>query len=169
MKMHLFFHTFTITFNYFGENGEKIICSERVNAETYHEGAWGIGYIDSCVLNLGTRRKWVVKFTPRPFYSRKSRASDTSWEGSWVHYRTSLCAVENREMSCACRVSNPDLSVFHPFSIVAILTELSRFGIYILSKRENNVKYYHYSFMFIVLDVILLSGDSPFQDWISSK
>jgi hypothetical protein len=31
---------------------------------------WGSGDVAPHVLNLGTRWRWVVSFTPRPFYSQ---------------------------------------------------------------------------------------------------
>jgi hypothetical protein len=33
-----------------------------------HEGVWGSGRIAPRVLNLGTRCRWVVSFTPQPLY-----------------------------------------------------------------------------------------------------
>jgi hypothetical protein len=33
-----------------------------------HEGVWGSGGISPTILDLGTRWRWVVSFTPRPLY-----------------------------------------------------------------------------------------------------
>jgi hypothetical protein len=43
----------------------------------------GSGDIAPCTLDLGTRWRWVVNFTPRPLYPRE-KAPCTHWIGSFV-------------------------------------------------------------------------------------
>jgi hypothetical protein len=47
-------------------------------------------------INIGTRWRWVVSFTPRPLYSRR-RAPGTRWIGGWVGPRAVLDAVVYRK------------------------------------------------------------------------
>jgi hypothetical protein len=58
---------------------------------------WGSGGIAPRILELDTRWRWVVSFTPRPLYPRK-RAPDTYWIGSWVGPRAGLDAVVKRKV-----------------------------------------------------------------------
>jgi hypothetical protein len=48
--------------------------------------------------DLGTRWKWVVSFTPRPFHPRRKSAG-THWIGGWVGPKTGLDDVEKSEIS----------------------------------------------------------------------
>jgi len=41
------------------------------------------GGIAPCILNLGTGCRWVVSFTPRPFYAWGS-VPGTHWIRGWV-------------------------------------------------------------------------------------
>jgi hypothetical protein len=50
---------------------------------------WVSGGIAPRILDLGTRLRWVVSFTPRPLYPRE-RASGTHWIGGWVGLRAGL-------------------------------------------------------------------------------
>jgi hypothetical protein len=59
----------------------------------------------STVIDLGTRWRWVVRFTPRPLYSR--RKSHWYRLAGWEVPRAGLDAVEKRNISCSCRESNP--------------------------------------------------------------
>jgi len=55
----------------------------------------GSGDIDPRLLNLDTRWKWMVSFTPRPLCpSGKSHC--THWKGDFVASRAGLDAVSNR-------------------------------------------------------------------------
>jgi hypothetical protein len=40
------------------------------NQALQHEDIWGSGCIDLCILDSSTSWRWVVSFTPRPFYPR---------------------------------------------------------------------------------------------------
>jgi hypothetical protein len=44
---------------------------------------WGSEGIAPRILNLGTRRRWVVRFTPRPLYPRRKNPG-AHWIGGWV-------------------------------------------------------------------------------------
>jgi hypothetical protein len=52
----------------------------------------------SCtILDLGTRRRWVVSFTPRPLYPRESPPG-TNWIGGRLGSKASLEAMEQRKL-----------------------------------------------------------------------
>jgi hypothetical protein len=60
----------------------------------------------SIILDLGTRRRWVVSFMPRPLYPRgKIPATHPIW--GWVGPGAGLDAVEKRNTSYPCRELNP--------------------------------------------------------------
>jgi len=42
----------------------SLCLTKRHATKTY----WGSGAITPRILDLGTRRRWVVSFTPRPLY-----------------------------------------------------------------------------------------------------
>jgi len=44
------------------------------------------------ILDVSTRWRWMVSFTPRPLYPRE-RVPGTHWIGGWVDPRTVLDAV----------------------------------------------------------------------------
>jgi hypothetical protein len=73
---------------------------------------WGSGGIAPCILDVGTRWKWVVSFTPRPLC--------THCIADWVGLIAGIDAMTKRKIShhCPCRELNP--------SRPARLTELSR-------------------------------------------
>jgi len=56
------------------------------------EGVLGSRSIAPRILNLGTRWRWVVRYTPRTLYHR-IRAPSTYWTGGWVELRTGVDAV----------------------------------------------------------------------------
>jgi hypothetical protein len=66
-------------------------------------GEWRYG---STILDLGTRWRWVVSFTPRPLYLPGERAPGTHWIGGWVGPKVGVDTVEKRKIS-HCRESNP--------------------------------------------------------------
>jgi hypothetical protein len=66
---------------------------------------WGSGGIAPCILDLGTRWRWVVNFTPWPLYPRE-RAPSTHWIGP----RAGLDAVVKRKFTSPCQDTNPRLS-----------------------------------------------------------
>jgi hypothetical protein len=68
-----------------------------------HMGEWRYG---STILNLGTKWRWVVRFTPRPLYSRGNSPwypLDKKLIGP--QSRSGRCGVEN--ISCPCLELNP--------------------------------------------------------------
>jgi hypothetical protein len=66
----------------------------------------------STVLDLGTRWKWVVSFTPLPLYTRGKRPG-IQWRGGWVGPRVGLDAVEKRKI-LHCQKSNPGRAARSP-------------------------------------------------------
>jgi hypothetical protein len=67
---------------------------------------WGSGGIDPRILDLGTRRGWVVNFTPLPLYPEE-RAPDTHSIGDWVGSRAGLDVVVKRKIPSPRRDSDP--------------------------------------------------------------
>jgi hypothetical protein len=51
----------------------------------------------SAILDLSTRWRWVIRFTPRPLYPRE-RAPGTHCLGGWLSSRVCLDAVEKRKI-----------------------------------------------------------------------
>jgi hypothetical protein len=70
----------------------------------------GEGGYTSTILNLGTRSRLVVTFTPL------ETALGTQCVEGWVGPRAGLDAVEKRK-SCSYRESNPDFSVVKPAAL----------------------------------------------------
>jgi hypothetical protein len=60
---------------------------KRILYSPLHECIWVRGSIAPRILNLGTRWKWVVRFTPRPLYPRRERPLSTHWIAGWVDLR----------------------------------------------------------------------------------
>jgi hypothetical protein len=58
------------------------------------------------ILDLITRWRWVVSFTPRPLYPQ-GKSSGTHWIGDWVGPRAVLDTVVKRKISSPRRESNP--------------------------------------------------------------
>jgi hypothetical protein len=63
-------------------------------------------------LDLGTRWRWVVSFTPQPLYP-KERTPGTQWIGGWVGPRAVLDAVK-RKIPSPRRQSNPRTPIIQP-------------------------------------------------------
>jgi hypothetical protein len=61
---------------------------------------WGSGGIAPRILDLSTRWRWVVSFTPRPLYPR-GREPGTHWIGGWVGPRAVLDAAVKRKIPSA--------------------------------------------------------------------
>jgi hypothetical protein len=83
---------------------------------------WGSRGIAPRILDLGTRWRWVVSFTPLPLYP-KERTPGNHWIGVWVGPRSILDTVVKRKIPSL-------LSGFEPSIIQPVLrpctTELSR-------------------------------------------
>jgi hypothetical protein len=59
----------------------------------------------SCtILDIGTRWRFVISFTPQPIYPRK-RTSSTHWIAGWVGSTAGLDTAEKRKI-LACRKLN---------------------------------------------------------------
>jgi hypothetical protein len=59
-----------------------IIIPCLTNYELCHNSVWRRGYIDPCLLDLGTSR--VVSVTHLPFHPREKRVPGMYWIGGWV-------------------------------------------------------------------------------------
>jgi hypothetical protein len=82
----------------------KVNMSLRFNWASRHEGVLGDWRYSSTVpriLDLGTRLRWVVSFTPR------ERAPVTHCIGDWVGPRGGLDTVVKSEIPSSCRNSSP--------------------------------------------------------------
>jgi hypothetical protein len=71
---------------------------------------WRSGGIAPRILNLVTRWRWVVSFTPR-YFAPRERSPGTDWLGGWVGPRAGLDTVVKIKIPSLCRDSNP-----HSFS-----------------------------------------------------
>jgi hypothetical protein len=71
-----------------------------------HEDVWGSGCVELCILDLGTRWRWVVSITSRPLYPR-GKSPGTYWVGGWVGSRTSLDDVEKNLAPIGTRTPTP--------------------------------------------------------------
>ena len=58
------------------------------------------------IINLGSRWKWVVNFTPRPLYSLGNKPR-TRWMEEWMEDRAGVDVLEKRKISWLCRDLNP--------------------------------------------------------------
>jgi hypothetical protein len=73
--------------------GKKLIMLNYLSTATSrHMGEWSYS---STILDLGTRRKWMVKFTLRPLYPQRKRLG-INWIRGWVGPRTGLDAMEHK-------------------------------------------------------------------------
>jgi hypothetical protein len=77
---------------------------------------WGSGGIAPCILDLGTRWRWVISFTFGPLYPRE-RYPCTHWIGDWVGPRAGLDEVMKRTIPSPCRDSYPRSSSPQPRAI----------------------------------------------------
>jgi hypothetical protein len=68
-----------------------------------------IGGITPHNLNLGTRRKLVVRFMPWPFYPHRKSPPTIIWIEGWMGLRASLVVVAKRKkfLPCTCWELNP--------------------------------------------------------------
>jgi hypothetical protein len=57
-------------------------------------------------LNAGTRRGWVVSFTPRPRFTPGERSPGTHCRGGWLGPRAGLKAEVRGKILCLCQGSN---------------------------------------------------------------
>jgi hypothetical protein len=74
---------------------------------------WGSESIAPRILDLDTRWRSVVSFTPRPLYPQ-GKATGTHWIGGWMGPRTGLDAVANRKIPSPHRESNPRTQIVQP-------------------------------------------------------
>jgi len=70
----------------------KSLCLTKHHAMKTYCGSGGIA---PRIPDLGTRWRWVVRFTPRRFTPRE-RAPGTHWTGGWVCPRAHLDAVQTQ-------------------------------------------------------------------------
>jgi len=92
------------------------------NCSPHHEDVWGSGGIVPRIVNLGSRWRWVVSFTPRPLYPRgRSFWYQFDRRLGGPHRRSGRGGEEKQSLHCPCRQSNP----FRPaHNLITILTEL---------------------------------------------
>jgi hypothetical protein len=79
------------------------------------------------VLDLCTRRGWVVSVTPRPRFTFEGRTPGNHWTGGWVGLRAGLDTETRRKIFCPCQGSKPA----RPVRSQIIITELLMFTCYI--------------------------------------
>jgi hypothetical protein len=84
----------------------------------------GNGGIAPRILDLGTRWRWVISFTPQPLYPQE-RTPGIHWIGGWVSPRAGLDAGVRRKIPSPYRDSNPPPPIIQPVS-QQYTTELSR-------------------------------------------
>jgi hypothetical protein len=84
-----------------------------LNEAPRHEGVWESGGIVPRILDLCTRWRWVVSFTPGCFTPSK-RTPGTHWIGGWVGSRASLDAVVKRKIPDPYRDLIPDHPALSP-------------------------------------------------------
>jgi hypothetical protein len=73
-----------------------------------HEDVQGSGGIASRILDLGTRRRWVVSFTPLPLHP------GTHWISGWVSPIAGQDAVAKGKIPSPSRELNPGTPIFQP-------------------------------------------------------
>jgi hypothetical protein len=76
---------------------------------------WGSGGVAPRILDLGTRWRWVVSFTPQPLYPQ-GKSPGTHWIGGWVGPRAVLDAVVKRKIPSPRRESNPRTPIIQSVS-----------------------------------------------------
>jgi hypothetical protein len=86
-----------------------------LNKARRHEGILGSGGIAPCILDLGTRWRWVVSFMPR-LLSPQGRAPGTYWIGDWVGPRVVLDMMVKREITSPCWELNPRIPIIQPIA-----------------------------------------------------
>jgi hypothetical protein len=94
--------------------GKVKVKSLCFNWAQRHEGILGGGGIALHILDLVTRWRWVVSFTPGPLYPQVKRPWYPLVRRGWVGTRAGLDAVVKRNIPSPCRESNPDLRAHGP-------------------------------------------------------
>jgi 8-oxo-dGTP pyrophosphatase MutT (NUDIX family) len=105
---------------------------EKCRATLFHAmKAYRSTGIAPLILNLRTRWRWVVNFTPGPLYPKEN--AGTHWLRSWVGPIAGLDLFEEEEIHCPWQDSNPEL-----FSLrwVPMSTALFRVFIKVISERN---------------------------------
>jgi hypothetical protein len=95
MKCYVF-HCYSTTFSRTIQFTLKVKLSLCLTKHHAMNTYWESGGIAPRILNLGTRYKWVVSFTPLSLYSG-ARSLGSHWIGGWVSSRFSLNAVAKTE------------------------------------------------------------------------
>jgi hypothetical protein len=80
---------------------ELSLCLTKYHAMKTYFGSGGI----APRIHLGTRWRFVVRFTPRLLYPQE-KSPVTHWIGGWVGLRAVLDAVVKRQIPSPCRESN---------------------------------------------------------------
>jgi hypothetical protein len=80
---------------------------------------WGMEVQLHTFVDLGTRWRWVVSFTPGRFTTRE-RTPGTHWTGGWVGPRIVLDAVVKRKIPSPCRESNPRTPIVQPVAVFGL-------------------------------------------------
>jgi hypothetical protein len=68
------------------------------------------GVVTPCILDLCTRRRWLVRFILWPLHPR-SQNTGTRWLEGLVRITVGLATTWDRNISYSCRESNPDSSI----------------------------------------------------------
>jgi len=79
----------------------KVKIAPMLNKAPCHEEVRGSGSIGTCILNLSSRWRWVVRFMSWPLYLRE-RAPGTHWIGGWVRPIDGLDTVVRRKIPYPC-------------------------------------------------------------------
>ena len=88
------------------------------------------GIITPCILDLCTRRRWLIRFILRPLHPRRQNTG-TCWLEGWVRITVGLATTLDRNISYSCRESNPDSSI-----VQSTAYSVYTLGIWNLCKRE---------------------------------
>jgi hypothetical protein len=94
---------------------------------------WGSGGIASRILDLGTRWKWVVSFTPRPLYPKG--------KSPWYPLDRRLGGPQSRSGRGGGENNSQPLSEFEPPIIQPVsqvyATELSRLSLFFCRRKKE--------------------------------
>jgi hypothetical protein len=105
--------------NFLSENSEDLEVDGKgkvvpvFNQAPRHEGVLGSGGIAPCILDLGTRWRWVVSFTPRSLYPQ-GKSLWCPLDRGWVGPRAVLDAVVKRKIPSPRQESNPRTPIVQP-------------------------------------------------------
>jgi hypothetical protein len=95
---------------YEGKSRVKLpLCFTKHQAMKAYWGCRGVA------LDLGTRWRWVVSFTPRSLYPPRKIPS-IHWIGGWVGPRAVLDAVVKRKIPIPLQESNPRTLIVQPIA-----------------------------------------------------